>query len=252
MRLFTALLCSAFVIVMTSSQVLIAQDDKLEELGFEEANYVEEKPPYFAVGGGYIGTFQFMNFDQVNVLARNFGVSDFDGGIFCSGVGGIAPVLIVKNLRVNVGGYSGNLVREAKKSDTSLTMTVGSSINTFGLDYAFQPIKGLAILPGASFGWGSLNIERATSTQSVDFNPLVPSGTQSLSRLGASYIFVQPNVHIEYAVTQFAMIRASAGYSLSFMGDWQMNGVAAVNNVPKELNANALTLQFGIFVGLFN
>lgn len=252
MRLFTALLCSAFIILVSGSQVLIAQDDKLEELGFEEANYVEEKPPYFAVGGGYIGTFQFMNFDEVNRLASAFGVSNFDGGIFCSGVGGIAPVLIVKNLRVSVGGYSGSLVREAKKVDTSLTMTVGSSINTFGLDYAFQPIKGLAILPGASFGWGNLNIERAISTQSVDFDKQGASGTQSLSRLGASYIFVQPNLNIEYAVTQFAMIRASAGYSLSFMGDWQMNGVAAVNNVPKELNANALTLQFGVFVGLFN
>jgi len=252
MRLFTALLCTALVLVISGSSTLIAQDDKLEELGFEEANYVEEKPPYFAVGGGYVGTFQFMNFDKVNVLAKSFGVGDFDGGIFCSGVGGIAPVLIVKNLRVTVGGYSGSIVREAKKSDTSLTMTVGSSINTFGLDYAFQPIKGLAILPGASFGWGGLDIEMASSTQSVDFDKLNASGTQSLTRLGASYLFVQPNVHIEYAVTQFAMIRASAGYSLSFMGDWQMNGVATVNNVPKELNANALTLQFGVFVGLFN
>ncbi len=259
MRLFVSLLCSATLLFFLGVMSAFAQDDKLEELGFEEGTYEEEKPPYFAVGGGYIGTFQVMNFDQINLIAKNFGVSDFVGGIFCSGVGGIAPVLIVKNLRVTVSGYSGSITRDAKtfdttlKSDINLNMSVTSSVNSFGLDYAFQPFKGLAVLPGASFGWGSLTIERAKTSGAVEYTTgTAQAGTQSLNKLGANYLFVHPNLNLEYAVTQFAMIRVSAGYMLSFMGDWEMNGIAKVNNVPKELNSNALTLQFGVFVGLFN
>lgn len=259
MRLYVSVLCGLALLFTSGAMTLKAQDDKLDELGFEEGTYEEEKPPYFAVGGGYIGTFQMMNYDKINLIAKEFGVSDFSGGLFCSGVGGIAPVLIVKNMRVTVGGYSGSMIREAKRFDTALktdltlNMSVKSSINSFGLDYAFQPFKGFAVLPGASFGWGSLSIERATTTGAVEYTTgTMQSGVQTLNKISAGYLFVQPNLHLEYAVTQFAMIRASVGYSLAFMGDWEMNGIAKVNNVPKELNANSLNVQFGVFVGLFN
>jgi len=39
---------------------------------------------------------------------------------------------------------------------------------------------------------------------------------------------------------------------MSFMGDWKADRQTIVTGVPDKINSSGLTLQFGIFVGLFN
>jgi hypothetical protein len=61
-----------------------------------------------------------------------------------------------------------------------------------------------------------------------------------------------PRLNVEYAFTSFSMIRVNAGYNLSFMGDWQADNISTVTGVPSSINGTGLTVQVGLFVGLFN
>ncbi len=48
------------------------------------------------------------------------------------------------------------------------------------------------------------------------------------------------------------MARASAGYNFSFNTGWEYNSSADLKGVPDDITTGGFSMQFGIFVGLFN
>lgn len=246
--------------MLVVGETLRAQDDKLDKLSFEDSPLLDEKPPYFAVGGGFVGTWLFTNFDELNIGAKAFGVEEFKSPVFLAGAQGFTAIGVIPNLRVGVLSIGGKATSQ-KTFDTAAvgntlpvtrTMEYSTSLTGGTIDYAIQPFKHFAIIPGVMIGAGTVAIERSQTTQARNYGDPLPSTDNFFHRIDASYIALQPNLNIEYAITQFSMIRVNAGYMMSFMGDWKADRQTVVSGVPDKINSNGLTLQFGIFVGLFN
>jgi hypothetical protein len=241
-------------------ETLRAQDDKLDKLSFEDSPLLDEKPPYFAVAGGFLGTFLFTNFDELNKAATSFGVGEFKSPVFLTGAQGFTAIGVVPNLRLGVLSVGGKATSQ-KNIDTATvtntmpvtkTMEYSTSLTGFTIDYAIQPFKRFAIIPGVMLGFGTVAVERSQTTKTRNFDDPLPKIDNFFHRLDASTTILQPNLNIEYAITQFSMIRVNAGYMMSFLGDWKADRQTVVTGVPDKMNSSGLTLQFGIFVGLFN
>jgi len=236
---------------------MFAQDDKLDSLNFEMTPVKEEKPPYFAFGGGYTGTFLMLNMDDLNAHIKNnkFGVPDMKATLYMSGAQGFTAIAVIPNVRIGFFGMGGTTVSEIKTDPATTGVSYAVSYTGFSIDYGFVPLRALAVLPGISGGWVTTTIESYQSKNTSDFTKDFKSGSDAanyLYRATGSFYFVQPNLNIEYAITKFLMARANVGYSFSFSPDWKFNGTGTLNNVPKGINANGLTLQFGVFIGIFN
>ncbi len=243
-----------------------AQDDDLDSYSFETEPLKSESTPYFAIGAGYNYSFLMMNYDEVNkYVVDKLGLKKFDGAIALSGVHGFTGLVVIPNTRLGFFGMSGSKLSEAdvksssgtKEGTRSSELTV--SMNGFSLDYGYVPFKGFAILPGFNFGWGQYKLESVESPLVMDwsdFDKIDLSGTK-MNRLENSFMFVQPQLNLEYAVTNFAMLRANVAYNLSFANplsdkDWLLNKNTEVKNVPSKMNSNGVSFQIGIYLGLFN
>jgi len=246
------LVCFLLALTVTLGNIQ-AQDDKLDKLSFEESPLLDEKQPYFAVGGGFLGTFLFTNFDELNVSATAFGVGEFKSPVFLTGAQGFTAIGVIPNIRIGVLSVGGKATSQVTDTASiTKTMEYSTSLTGLTLDYAIQPFKHFAVVPGVMLGFGTVAVERSQTTASRSFTDPIPSTNNYFHRLDASTIALQPNLNIEYAITQFSMIRVNAGYMMSFMGDWKADRQTIVTGVPDKINSSGLTLQFGIFVGLFN
>lgn len=249
--LLTALIFSTFLPV-------IAQDDDLDKLSFEETPLSEEKSPYFAVGGGFIGTWHFTNFDELkkNIRLKDYGVADIKAPVFIYGGHGFTAIPFIPNFRIGVFGAAGGTQIVTSILDTTRTLDYSLSMTGLSMDYAFQPLKKLVILPGINLGRSTITIETAQTIGSRDYltelgKPDNPNN--SYNKLTGGFWFVQPNLNIEYAVTAFSLVRINAGYMLGFSPSWKADrSESDVANMPKDINVSGMTLQFGIFLGLFN
>ncbi len=246
---------------LSSGNTLKAQDDKLDKLSFEDSPLSDEKPPYFAVAGGFLGTFFFPNFDELNKTASAFDVGEFKAPVFLTGAQGFTAIGIIPNVRVGILSIGGKATLQKDRIDSTVlpnpiavtrTMEYSTSLTGLSIDYAIQPFKHFAIVPGLMFGLGTVAVERSQTAKTRDFAESIQSSTNYFNRLDASITVIQPNLNIEYAITQFSMIRINAGYMMSFLGDWKADRQTVVTGVPDKINSSGLTLQFGIFVGLFN
>ena len=239
---------------------VFSQDDRLDELEFESATIKEEKPPYFAIGGGYTGTFIFLNFDELNkkLLEQTFSFSEeaFSAPVFLSGVQGFTAIGIIPNVRLGFLGMGGSKTVEKYDSVIKLNKYVDYSLSFQGIsiDYGIILMKSLALIPGITFGWGKRTIEVYQAPAEISWDDFKAIGEiqNFLNRAEGNFYFVQPNLNFEYALTPFFMIRANAGYALTFGGEWTFNRTAKLTNVPDKIDANGFTVQFGLFLGLFN
>ncbi len=245
-------------LIIPTTDSLFAQDDDLDKLSFEETPLTDEKTPYFAVGGGFIGTWHFTNFDELqkNIRLNDYGTNDLKSPIFLTGAHGFVAIPFLTNFRIGVFGATGGKQSSLVAYDTTRTLDYTLSFTGLSIDYAIQSTRKLTILPGVSAGYGLISIETAQTLGTRDYLTELGKSTNPnnfYNKLTGGFAFVQPNLNIEYAVTAFSLVRVNAGYMLGFMGDWRADrSSSAVVNVPKGINSNGLTLQFGLFVGLFN
>lgn len=253
-----------FTFILFYSITIFAQDEYLDELEFGEQPLSEQKPPYFAIAGGYNGNFLFINVKDLNnhLKAKNFNFDEFKSPFFMSGAEGFVAIPFIPNVRIGFLGLGGS---QTNKKDITISsvdykQSIEFSFSYQGLliDYAFVPMKSLAILPGLGIGWGNVQLEYSQTEKEFDWNNIQMSsvGNNFLNRLEATYSFLNPRINIEYALAPYLMFRLSGSYMWSFAltGDWKWkyNREADMKNVPKEINASGLNLQFGVYVGLFN
>ncbi|MFN3306648.1 MAG: hypothetical protein ACK42Z_05620, partial [Candidatus Kapaibacteriota bacterium] len=132
--------------------IVLSQDDQ-SNIQFEESNVQIEKPPYFGLGGGYVGNFLFLNLDEVNVISKSQGLENIKSPLYLSGAQGFTAIGLIPNLRVGFAGYSGfNKVEKQETFSTTIGLKCEVTYAAFGIDYGFVPFKSLAILPGLNFG----------------------------------------------------------------------------------------------------
>lgn len=257
-----------FRTLMTATVALLialptqAQDDRLDEITFDEVALKEEQSPYFAVGVGPAVNFMFPSLDDINDHATGFGLGEFKAPVVISGADIFTAIGIIDNVRAGffwIGGGS-ETTKQFTVSNVNVERTMTYSIFLRGVyfDYAFVPVKGLAILPGVGLGWGSQEIElyqAPTSRTWDDFdgpNDIVTS-PDAYSLLERNFLHVSPHLNIEYAFTPYLNIRAAAAYNLQVSsGDWMGTKTSTVSGVPDGISINSFSAQIGLFVGLFN
>jgi hypothetical protein len=242
----------ALVFICSFAVNLFAQDDKLNQFSFEDVPTEDVRPPYFAVSGGPTATWLFTNLSDVNSFVNGIAGASYSSPLLMFGGEGFFAIGFIPNVRAGImGAASSNIVQnDAKTKRVDYTLSLTGII----LDYAITPLKGFSIIPGVAGGLGGANFEISQSSGNQTFPQITPTATSAnyMRRLRSSLTFVQPRLNIEYAFTSFSMIRVNAGYNLSFMGDWQVDNISTVTGVPAGINATGLTVQVGLFVGLFN
>lgn len=258
--------CIRFLLLLCTCTVVWAQDNQLDEFTIEDVPQEDVSTPYFGVGGGVIGSFFFGNMDEVNNLVdRVLPGQKIDGPILMVGAQGFAAIPFIRNTRIgfmSIGGskmVEGTVPAESSAVARQRQFEYSLSYNAITIDYAFTPLKGLAVVPGVAGGWGSMTMRVSQSPvdadRTIDGELNFESSSSALYReLTASHITFMPNLNIEYAVTPFSMIRLNAGYNITAsVGDWEAdNGIATVSGVSEDIKMNGLSAQIGVFIGLFN
>lgn len=245
---------------------VLAQDDDLEGFDIEELDEEETDVPYFAVAAGFTANWLFPNLDDVNAsLAGILPGSEFSSPVFMTGWQGFLGVGVVDNVRIGFVHMSGSLLEEGQVTLTEQNnetvnrrFEYGLSFDGITIDYAFTPIPKLAVLPGVMIGWGSQTLEASQSItgdrifgREFDFDN--DDQLNLYRHLEATHIVLQANLNVELAVTRFAMIRVNAGYLYALdVGAWKADKIVDVGETDDlEIKPDGLTVQAGVFVGLF-
>lgn len=238
------------LLALCSIASTFAQDNGNLNFQFEETEMTEIKPPYFGLGGGYIGGFVFPKFDEVKIKFSDF--SDLKGGVYLSGAEGFSAIAIVPNVRLGFFGLNGSKSYEKARSDTTTGVSYAIGFTGFSIDYGYVPFKSFALLSGVNIGWSNITIEKYKSRSRIDWPDLSNDPTAYFWSIEGKFWFIEPKINVEYAITPFFMIRTGIGYSFVFSKKWKYNRFATVDNVPTSLNTNGFKVQFGLFLGLFN
>ena len=142
---------------------LKAQDDRLDELTFEETVIQEEKVPYFGVGGGFVVSLFTPDLKDVNAQLSTAGLSELTTPLTMTGAIGVATIGILPNVRISISNLGGDI----STAETEFTInqkeylrsaSLSNAYTGFGFDYAFSLAKSLYLIPGVSGGWGTMEI----------------------------------------------------------------------------------------------
>jgi hypothetical protein len=262
------------------SSFAFAQDDSFEDYQFEDDATSSAKQPYFALSFGGTSSFLFMKYDDINKKLNwsndNHSIDQqmaFDGPLVSWGFDfftALSP--LINNARLGISYQSGNDEQEANATanflDTATSNVVERtvnyyrkiSVNTIGFhfDYAFIPIKSLAILPGVGIKFGTMSFERYREFIPLNWNdPTNNTDTPFGEKIEYSFMGIEPQLNIEYAVTSFLMFRLSASYMLTidnpfYTNNWTINGNNPYDGVPSGINPQGFSAYVGLYLGLFN
>ncbi|MCX7879623.1 MAG: hypothetical protein N2517_03085 [Ignavibacteria bacterium] len=241
---------SCFILFLFALNIYAQEDDNLGNIQFEETNIPTEKPQYFGVGGGFIGSLLFIKLEDVNSLVKAWNLKEFKSPTFMSGAQGFTAIGIIPNLRVGFSGLSSTNRSEEKFGDTIKGVEFGLTATAFAIDYGFIPFKSFAVLPGLNFGWSGIALS-TYKVGKISWDDLKQEKFSS-NLINGSFWYLEPNLKIEFAATPFLMLRLGAGYSFSFSPKWSLNGVSEIKNVPSSIKPEGFLLNFGVFIGLFN
>lgn len=250
--------------VLMLPMFLTAQDDEIDNLPFDNEPLRDDARTYFVLAGGV--TYDWLMIDEKEM--NSFIGSQGDQGLLLSaplqlvGGQGVIGIPWVKNLRIGVFGYGGNLKSNLSVYkgveidgtptgfDSEVQTSLTASMFGFSLHYGYVPFEHFAILGGLNTGWGDMNYEVYTAV--IMPNPDAPQGF-GIERFEKNYFFVMPNIQLEYAITSYIILRADASYNLTFAQktDWKYNNLGT-NSVNPDFNLNGMKVGFGVMVGLAN
>ncbi len=247
--------CCMPLYFLLASALLAQQTDDLDierlEIPRAPADFTT---PYFAAGGGFVGSFLFANLEPLNTKLQQWGIGTLSGPLFLAGGEGFFTIGLIPNFRVGFFGAGGSKeIRHSVAADTQRRAELKASTTGLAVSYAFVPLRSIALLPTLSGGWGTFGVELAQSPVRTSWDEVPQeSGTTFVHYLNASYLFLYPQLYLEYAPLPFLLLRLGGGYLLTFMGTWKQNSLAEVEGVPAKLTPSGASAQFAIFVGLFN
>jgi hypothetical protein len=237
-----------------------------DEWDFDNVPVDDQALPYIGVGGGYIGMVGFVNYDELNGVAGSLGLPNFDGPLLMHGGGGFTAVYFFPNVRLGIFGLAGS---KEVSGDVTLntasykrTLRFGLGMTALQLDYAIPLVGSLIAFPGFMVGLNAHELDiMQYRNDNVGFDSLAgPTGFTTpgsdaqfnrATHMSSGSVFLYPAVNLEFALTQFFLLRLGGGYGFNFRyGDWTTNNDVLVNNVP-DIKAAGPMVQFGVFIGLF-
>lgn len=257
-----ATIISILIIVITSLPILLsAQDDALDKMKFgNEYAPGEKAKTYFGIGLGYSNNIFFANNDDINIKLEDFG---FKGDAMT-----VPMYLHGFELFTSIPFANLTLGFSYKKGSESidydeLNRYSDFSVSFTGLyvDYIFVPFNKFSISLGMELGEGKLNLEIYQSPKDIDWNNMKPDWNNESFYHNSSmgFIYLQPKIDFEYILTNWIMTRFNISYNFAInesgiinKNNWSYNNSSNISNVPSTLGANGLTIQLGIFVGLYS
>jgi hypothetical protein len=252
------------LILVALAMPALAQQGGEDDYDFSDIPVEEEEIPYIGVGGGYQLAISLFDLDPLNTVSSSLGMPAFSGPLFMHGGGGWTAIGVIPNVRLGVFGGGGSKEVTADTSiggvDYKRALRFGSGYTAALIDYAITPFSKFTIAPGVLVGAGSTTLDfaqtrsaNATFASAFDSTALGNGGEANRqTAIERSYFLLAGQVNLEYALTQFILVRAGASYSHSF-GDasvWTNRHDVDVSGVP-EITTDGLGFQVGLFIGLF-
>ncbi len=262
MRLLNVL---ALLLVFTFAlSNVYAQDDDIDAYSFETEELQTEDPVYFAIGGGYAANFIFNDMAPINNIfgksstITGYNFPDFEQPIVMHGATAIVSTYYIPNTRIGFFSLGGSQTQSSKMSENEMNFDMdlefSHSILGGSIDYGFIVMKSLVILPGLGFGHGNMSLEATKTNQDyawADFNNIYDASF--IKRAETGYWFVQPQLNIEYAVTNVLCFRLNANYIVPFgQKDWKFNNSQELASPLDDIEDKGFSVQLGLMVGLFN
>lgn len=256
---------TVLVLLLLNSISAFSQDDELDDWTFDSEPLKEDKVPYFAIAGGYTGTFFMANTNELNSILQNVYSFDSDAissPIYMNGFEIFTGLPFLTNFRAGFYSRTGSTLQEKNISDNTVRYAEYAISNSgINFEYAFVPFKKFAITFGTGIGWGNIELDIYQSQNSIDWNNIAAEqpANNFFHRAEAGFLSVEPKLNIEYAVQSWLALKLGANYTLSIMetgifsdAKWQYNQSSSINNFPNEINASGIGINFGIMIGLFN
>ncbi len=213
---------------------IFSQDDELDDLSFESYDYQESSSVYFVAGGGFTGSFIFLDFDALKEEIPGLDIEA--SNMFIMGAEGFTAIPYLKNFRIGFSSLSGSIETTLAEGEQSSKVKYKADFTGLSFDYAIVPFRNFAILPGVNTRWGSLLYENYDDT--------------FMERNEANFWSLKPHVNLEYALAEYLMVRLGAAYSTTFMNDWKKNYDYTSTKIA-DINGNGMEISFGLYVGVF-
>jgi hypothetical protein len=257
-----------FLVLFLLGATLSLHAQEGDEYDFNDIPVDDQALPYIGVGGGYLGMVGFLNYDELNKIGEGLGMGaeSFKGPMWLHGGGGFTAIYVLPNVRLGIYGSGGS--KEAN-SDVTLntvkykrTLRFSMAMTAVQFDYAIPLVGKLTAFPGFLAGLNSYELNAIQyRNDSVGFGSIFGSGGFDAgdssdhfnreTQLTSSTVFLYPAVNLEFALTQFFLLRLGAGYAFNLRyGDWETPNEVVARDVP-DIKANGPIIQFGVFIGLF-
>lgn len=249
--------------ILMAPLFMVAQDDEIDELPFDNEPLRDEGRAYFVLAGGMTFDWLMISEDHLNDFSENMPEElQLSGPIQLIGGQGVTGIPWVKNMRIGVFGYGGSIESEISSFDETLVdgtptgnsleqqSSLTASMFGFSLHYGYVPFEHFAILGGVNAGWGDMTYEiYSASSNTQDFMGSI----NGMDRYEKNYFFLMPNIQFEYALANFIILRADASYNLTIGQDenWTQNYLGT-NTINPDLDLSGLKVGFGVMIGLVN
>lgn len=182
-----------------------------------------------------------------------------DNGVFLTGGGGAAYIMLVPNLRVGgvgMGGSISSISTDAGGLRREADLHVGYGGVT--AEYVVPVVERFDVAFGSMFGGGGIDItlrqsNGTSNTWLGEQRYLGGSGSvpNTTRKLGGAFFVVIPSVNFEYAVTGWVGIRLGASYVTMFSPTWKVDDEFELLGVPSSVKGSGFMINAGLFVGTF-
>lgn len=216
--------------------------------------------------GGYTPGLLFLDVKPLNAMLAGAGATPLnDNGVFLSGGGGAAYIMVVPNVRIGGLGMSGSLSSTALNSadirrDAELSVGFGGVT----VEYVVPIVERLDLAVGGMVGWGGIDVTLRQDAggaktwlgewgnfRTGDYqngSAQVSSVTRSLE--GSFFVYV-PSVSIEYALMGWLGVRLGASYVGMAAPSWELDGTHELLGVPGDITGKGFMVNAGVFLGTF-
>jgi hypothetical protein len=258
---------AALLLFLLGFVSVVSAQPPSDEFDFDEIPLDEGELPYIGVGGGYTLFLPLMNYDPLNAFSRNLGMGDFSGQLLMHGGGGWTVIGLIPNLRFGVYGAGGSkkITQGVAISgvDYDRTIRFDAGFTAAHIDYAIPIFRSFSAVPGVMIGSGNntlkvVQTQRTGATMDNFFGGFVGGSDNRQATMTRSFLFLYPAVNLEYALTQFAMIRVGGGYQYSYFGSssaWtDTEGIEIAEGttiLANDIKSDGPMLNVGLFLGLF-
>ncbi len=219
-------------------------------------NSYSQEFPKFSIAGGPILGWSVPSVTDLNAELKKMGISEFKtSGFFTSGGAGFIDVPVVKGLRA--GGYGIGYSDYTNSEYTNTIRSARISYNSAGimLDYVRKISNTFDYTIGASIGLGTFRMDITQHSKDLNnWNPGViisDSVSSNIFSYSKSLVTLQPQAGIGFYPLSFLYFKLNAGYTFTVSGDWKLNDVVKVNNIPAGIKADGFHFSLGIYAGLF-